>query len=72
MQIMIPLRGLLLETVTVLELLAALVSTIYYCQAFEDNNSALLLANSQHLMSRNKYLAIKLHHFWSVIVVVIL
>jgi hypothetical protein len=27
------------------------VSTIH-CQAFEDNNSALLLANSQHLTSQ--------------------
>jgi hypothetical protein len=63
MRIMIPLRGLL-ETVAVLELSAALVSTIH-CRVFEDNNSALLLANSQHLTSRNKYLAVKLHHFWS-------
>jgi hypothetical protein len=64
MRIMIPLRGLLLETVAALELPAALVSTIH-CRAFEDNDSALLLANTQHLTSRNKYLAVKLHHFWS-------
>jgi hypothetical protein len=31
----------------------------------EDNASALLLANSQHLKNRNKCLAVKLHHFWS-------
>jgi predicted RNA binding protein YcfA (HicA-like mRNA interferase family) len=64
MRIMIPLRGLLLKTVAALELPAALVSTIH-CRAFEDNNSALLLANTQHLISCNKYLAVKLHHFWS-------
>jgi hypothetical protein len=34
MRIMIPLRGLLLETVAVLELLATI-----HCRAFEDNNS---------------------------------
>jgi hypothetical protein len=64
MRIMIPMRGLLLETVAVLELPTALVSTIHY-RAFEDNNSALLLANSQHLTACNKYFAVKLHHFWS-------
>ena len=31
----------------------------------EDNTSALLLANFQHLNNQNKYLAVKLHHFWS-------
>jgi hypothetical protein len=64
MRILIPLRALLLETVAMLELPAAVVSTIY-CRTHEDNASALLLANSQHLNNRNKYLAVKLHHFWS-------
>jgi hypothetical protein len=41
-----------------------MVATIM-CRAFEDNNSALLLSNSQHLTNRNKYLLVKLHHFWS-------
>jgi hypothetical protein len=64
MRILIPLRGLLLETVEKLRLPAAMTSTIY-CRVHEDNASALLLANSQHLNNRNKYLAVKLHHFWS-------
>jgi hypothetical protein len=64
MRILIPLRGLLLETVEMLDLPAAIASTIY-CRVHEDNASALLLANSQHLNNRNKYLAVKLHHFWS-------
>jgi hypothetical protein len=49
MRILIPLR---------------IASTIY-CRVHEDSASALLLANSQHLNNRNKYLAVKLHHFWS-------
>jgi transposase InsO family protein len=64
MRILIPLRGLLLETSAKLMLPAALTSTIL-CRTHEDNASALLLANSQHLNNRNKYLAVKLHHFWS-------
>jgi non-ribosomal peptide synthetase component E (peptide arylation enzyme) len=64
MRILIPLRGLLLETVERLALPAAMISTIY-CRVHEDNASALLLANTQHLNNRNKYLAVKLHHFWS-------
>jgi len=64
MRILIPLRALLLETVQMLNLDAAIASTIY-CRVHEDNASALLLANSQHLNNRNKYLAVKLHHFWS-------
>jgi hypothetical protein len=43
---------------------AAMTSTIY-CRVHEDNASALLLANSQHLNNQNKYLAVKLYHFWS-------
>ena len=43
---------------------SALTSTIC-CRTHEDNASALLLANSQHLNNRNKYLNVKLHHFWS-------
>jgi hypothetical protein len=64
MRILIPLRALLLETIAMLELPAVVASTIY-CRTHEDNASALLLANSQHLNNRNKYLAVKLHHFWS-------
>jgi hypothetical protein len=63
MRILIPLRGLLLKTVEKLCLPTAMTSTIY-CRVHEDNASALLLANSQHLNNRNKYLAVKLHHFW--------
>jgi hypothetical protein len=48
MRILIPLIGLLLETVEKLGLPAAITSTIY-CRVHEDNASALLLANSQHL-----------------------
>ena len=64
MRILIPLRGLLIETVAMLDLSEAIASTIY-CRVHEDNASALLLANAQHLNNRNKYLAVKLHHFWS-------
>jgi hypothetical protein len=64
MRILIPLRELLLEVVKMLGLPPAIASTIH-CRVHEDNASALLLANSQHLNNRNKYLAVKLHHFWS-------
>jgi hypothetical protein len=64
MRILIPLSGLLLETVARLGLPPAMTPTIY-CRVHEDKSSALLLANNQHLNNRNKYLAVKLHHFWS-------
>ena len=64
MRILIPLRALLLEVVDMLGLPPALASTIH-CRTHEDNASALLLANVQHLNNRNKYLAVKWHHFWS-------
>ena len=64
MRIMTPLRELLLEVAKMLGLLPAIASTIH-CRVHEDNASALLLASSQHLNNRNKYLAVKLHHFWS-------
>jgi hypothetical protein len=56
-------RALLLETIAMLEPPAAVASTIC-CRTLEDNASALLLANSQHLNNQNKCLAVKLHHFW--------
>jgi hypothetical protein len=64
MRILIPLRALLIEVIKMLELPAVIASTIN-CRVHEDNASALLLANNQHLNNRNKYLAVKLHHFWS-------
>jgi hypothetical protein len=64
MRILIPLRELLLETVKMLDLPAAMASKIY-CRVHEDNASALLLVNAQHLNNRNKCLAVKMHHFWS-------
>jgi hypothetical protein len=64
MRILIPLRGLLLATVAHLSLPAAITSTIY-CRVHEDNASTMLLANAHHLNNRNKYIAVKLHHFWS-------
>jgi hypothetical protein len=64
MRILIPLCALLLETIAMLEPPAAVASTIC-CRTHEDNTSALLLANSQHLNNRKKHLAVKLHHFWS-------
>jgi hypothetical protein len=64
MRILIPLRELLIETIKMLDLPTAIASTIR-CRVHEDNASALLLANSQHLNNRNKYLAVKMHHFWS-------
>ena len=64
MRILIPLRALLLVVIAILDLPPAIASTIPY-HVHEDNASALLLANSQHLNNRNKYLAVKLHHFWS-------
>ena len=64
MRILIPLRELLLEAVKRLGLSPAIASVIHR-RVHEDNASALLLANSQHLSNRNKYLTVKLHHFWS-------
>ena len=64
MRILIPLRALLLEVVETLGFPPAIALTIH-CRVHEDNASALLLANSQHLNHQNKHLAAKLHHFWS-------
>ena len=61
---MIPLRALLLEIATALELNYSLPATIC-CTVFEDNNGAYLLATNQKITSRTKYYAVKWHHFWS-------
>ena len=45
--------------------LSPAIAPTIHCRVHEDNASALLLANSQHLNNRNKYLAAKLDHFWS-------
>jgi hypothetical protein len=64
MRILIPLRALLLEVVDMVGLPPNVAPTIH-TRVHEDNASALLLANAQHLNNRNKYLAVKYHHFWS-------
>ena len=38
-----------------------------HAEAFEDNNSALLLANNQRLTDRSKFLNTKWHHFWEAV-----
>ena len=38
-----------------------------HAEVFEDNNSALLLANNQRLSDRSKFLNTKWHHFWEAV-----
>ena len=66
MRVLIPLlRALLLKAVKILVLPLIIAASIIHCHVHEDNISALLLANFQHLNNQNKYLAVKLHHFGS-------
>jgi len=64
MRVLIPTRGLLVELATALKLPsfdpAQVRSTV-----FEDNSSALILANEQRVTSRTRYYLTKWHHFWS-------
>jgi hypothetical protein len=64
MRTMLPLRRILIEVVTALELPSRLQASIH-ARVFEDNNGALLLANDQRIMLRTKYFLVKWHFFWS-------
>jgi hypothetical protein len=61
---LLPIRTLLIELATALELRSQLKSSIH-AEVFEDNNGALLLANNQKITSRTKYFFVKWHFFWS-------
>ena len=64
MRTLLPLRDLLGEICKELTLPPDFKSTIR-CRVFEDNNGALLLANSQRLTNCTKYFLVKWHFFWS-------
>lgn len=64
MRTLLPIRRLLIEVTTALELTSTLRSSIH-CRVFEDNNGALLLATKQRITSRTKYFLVKWHFFWS-------
>jgi hypothetical protein len=63
-KVLLPIRRMLIEVATVLELPSPVIATIH-AEVFEDNNAALLLATNQHLTSRTKYFLVKWHFFWS-------
>jgi len=54
MRVLTPTCGLLVELAMALKL-----------PSFEDNSSALILANEQRITSRTRYYLTKWHHFWS-------
>jgi hypothetical protein len=64
MRTLIPLRSLLSELITGLNLPQQLKSSIS-CRVFEDNNGALTLATKQRITNRTKYFLVKWHFFWS-------
>ena len=60
---LLPLKRLLLEVVTALQLPAEIISSIC-CRAFEDNNGCLIMATTHRITSRTRYLLVKHHWFW--------
>jgi hypothetical protein len=60
---LIPIRELLFEVASIIQLPQELVTTIY-CSVFEDNQGAYILATTQRITSRTKYFLLKFHHFW--------
>jgi hypothetical protein len=64
MRTLLPIRRILLEVATALELPSTLQASIH-ARVFEDNNGALLLANNQRITSRTKYFLCKWHFFWA-------
>ena len=64
MRVLLPLRSMLTEVATGLQLPPQFISTIK-CRVFEDNNGALLLATKQRITNRTKYFLVKWHFFWS-------
>jgi hypothetical protein len=63
MRTLLPLRDLLSEVSSALDLPPNFKSTIR-CRVFEDNNGALLLATKQRITNRTKYFLVKWHFFW--------
>jgi hypothetical protein len=61
---LLPLKRLLQELATALELPTELISSIR-CRAFEDNQGCLILATTHRLTNRTRYLHVKYHWFWS-------
>jgi hypothetical protein len=64
MRTLLPLRRLLIEVATALELPSQIQATIH-AEVFEDNSACLSLATNQRLTSRTKYFLVKWHFFWS-------
>ena len=66
MRVVIPLRALILETLTALQH-PACCPTKFKCKVFEDNMGAYFLATNQRLTNRTKYFLVKYHHFWDAV-----
>ena len=62
-RVMIPIRSLLHELVEVLDMPDGINTTIN-STVFEDNNGALILANTQRITNRTRYFQVKWHFFW--------
>ena len=60
----IPIRNILEEALSHLNLHPELAAPQIVSVAFEDNNGALSLATNQRLNSRTKYYHVNLHWFW--------
>lgn len=64
LRILLPIRRLLIEVATALELPSQIQATIH-AEVFEDNAACLSLATDQRITSRTKYFLVKWHFFWS-------
>lgn len=63
MRVLIPLRRLLEEITVIIVLPMELRATIH-ARVFEDNNGALILANTQRITNRTRHYHISWHFFW--------
>jgi hypothetical protein len=63
LQVMLPLKRMIVELSTALSLPPTISATIL-ATVFEDNNGALILATTQRLTNRTKYLLLRWHWFW--------
>ena len=67
MRVLIPLQTLVMRVFTHVEVpnrIHAVVPTHINATVFEDDSSALQLANQQIITSRTQHYAVRYHHFW--------
>ena len=60
---LIPIRNTIMDMLNFLKIKNQ-PKPVIYCDVFEDNQGAYLLATNQRITTRTKYFCVKLHFFW--------